>query len=212
MKAHRLFVRFAVAIAAVAFLTFAAPRALAITAGTSPAVSTNPAILAPPDVIVGEGDGFVSLTVTLSDQSPNPVSVDYATADSTAGANVVSNGDYVGASGTLNFAPGETSKTVQVQILDCNDVERFEAFRLNLSTAANGQIARASTLVGIVDNDTVVATPKLFVRDAVVDEHDGTAFVSVLLGGTAGQASNSTVTVDYATGDGTAQAGSDYTA
>ena len=49
-------------------------------------------------------------------------------------------------------------------------------------------------------------------RDAVVDEKDGTALVSVLLGGTGGQASNSTVTVDYATADGTASAGSDYTA
>ena len=48
-------------------------------------------------------------------------------------------------------------------------------------------------------------------RDAIVDEKDGNALVSVLLGGPAGQASNSTVTVHYATANGTAT-GSDYTA
>src|SRR2546430_4728406 len=71
-------------------------------------------------------------------------------------------------------------------------------------------ITRASSRVSIVDNDTVDATPKLFVRDTIVDEKDGTALVSVLLGGTGGQASNSTVTVDYATADGSATAGTDY--
>ena len=47
-------------------------------------------------------------------------------------------------------------------------------------------------------------------RDAVVDEKDGSVRVPVLLGGPAGQASDSTVTVDYATSDGTASAGVDY--
>ena len=101
---------------------------------------------------------------------------------------------------------------MRVQILDCLNVEGFEEFAFNLSSAVNGVIARASSRVSIVDNDNIVATPKLFVRDAVVDEKDGNALVSVLLGGTGGQASNSTVSVDYATADGTANGGADYTA
>ena len=168
----------------------------------APDTTSNPDILAPPDVIVGESDGHVDLTVRLADQSPNTVSVHYATADSTAtsfGAGCPY--DYVAASGTLNFAPGEMSKTVPVQLIDCPAVEGFEAFTFNLDMEHNG----------VIDNDTIVATPKLFVRDVVIDEKDGSALVSVLLGGTAGQASNSTVTVDYATADGTASAGSDYT-
>ena len=178
----------------------------------APDTTSNPDILAPPDVIVGESDGHVDLTVRLADQSPNTVSVHYATADSTAtsfGAGCPY--DYIAASGTLNFAPGETSKTVPVQLIDCPAVEGFEAFTFNLDMEHNGVITRASSRVSIVDNDTIVATPKLFVRDVVIDEKDGSALVSVLLGGTAGQASNSTVTVDYATADGTASAGSDYT-
>src|SRR5437762_1116 len=181
-----------------------------IGAVSAPATSSNPDILAPADLIVGEADQQVALTVTLSDQSASTVSVHYATASSTAVAGNGCNNDYVTATGTLDFTPGQTTKTVPVQILDCADPELFEAFTFNLDMAVNGVIARASSRVSIVDNDHVVATPKLFVRDAVVDEKDGNAPVSVLLGGTAGQGSNSTVTVHYATANGTANS-SDYT-
>ena len=58
----------------------------------------------------------------------------------------------------------------------------------------------------------MVDTPNLFVRDAVVDEKAGTASFVVMLGGPSGQASNGTVTVNYATANGTATAGSDYVA
>jgi hypothetical protein len=50
--------------------------------------------------------------------------------------------------------------------------------------------------VSIIDNDTIEDTPKLFVRDATVDESAGTATFTVLLGGPSGAASNSVVTVD----------------
>src|SRR5207253_6295723 len=80
---------------------------------------------------------------------------------------------------------------------------------LGLSAPQQASISRASQRVGIVDNDNVVATPRLYVRDAIVDEQDGLARVSVVLGGPNGQASNSTVSVNYATSDGSA-GGSDY--
>src|SRR5439155_16806145 len=83
---------------------------------------------------------------------------------------------------------------------------------LTLSTPVNASIATANASVSLVDNDPTVDTPALFVRDAVVDEKAATASVPVLLGGTAGASSNSTVTVHYATADAGATAGADYTA
>ena len=177
--------------------------------GVTAAVGT-PAVLAPPDVIVGEGAGSVNLTVRLADEGLSTVTVAYTTANSTAVGSTSCDFDYVGVTSTLTFLPGETTKVVPVTVLDCPDVEGFQSFTLELSSPTNATIARASTRVGIVDNDTVVATPRLFVRDATVDEKDGNARVSVLLGGTSGQASASTVTVDYTTSTGTATAGSDY--
>ena len=88
----------------------------------------------------------------------------------------------------------------------------MESFLVSANTPTNATIARANALVSIVDNDTVVATPKLYIRDAIVDEKAGTVNVPVILGGPASQASNNTITVHYATANGTATAGSDYTA
>jgi chitinase len=184
----------------------------AVLAAPARAAADAPALFAPPDTVVGERDGFAGLTVRLSSPAGSTVTVNYATANSTAGGGPGCNLDYVNTSGTLTFAPGETSKTVQVQILNCPQPVRFKSFLFNLAGAVNATIARASARVSIVDASTVVATPGIFVRDAVVDEKDGVALVPVLLGGPTGQSSNSTVTVDYATHDGTAVAGSDYTA
>src|SRR4249919_81562 len=111
----------AVAIAAVALFAFAGAGALAHTGSgaltsqadrgvanafppqdtwvpETPDTTSDPAILAPADLIVDESDGHVDLTVRLSDQGDNPVSVHYATADSTAVASTACNFDYVGAS------------------------------------------------------------------------------------------------------------------
>src|SRR6266540_951498 len=172
----------------------------------TPAISAH-------DVIVGEGDGIVDLPVTLSAPSSSTVSVNYATSNSSAAASTGCPADYRSAVGTLEFAPNMTTMVAHVEIFDCNDVEGLQSFTLELSGASgDATIGRASGRVGIVDNDAVVATPRLFVRDAVVDEKDGTARVVVLLGGPAGLALSSSVTVDYATGDGTAAAPGDYVA
>lgn len=65
------------------------------------------------DVMVSHISGEAVFTVSLSSTYAADVTVDYATADQTATAGV----DYTAVSGTLTFAPGETSKTVVVPIL-----------------------------------------------------------------------------------------------
>ena len=162
------------------------------------------------DVVVGEGDGFVDIVVQLTESSLQNISVNYSTSNSTA---LVSNGaDATAVSGTLSFVAGETVKTVRVLLTDDGTAERFEHFLFNLSTPVNATLADASAMVAIVDNDTSTVLPGLFVRDVLVDEKAGTASFVVLLGGPEGQASTNVITVDYATADDGAVAGSDYTA
>ena len=86
-------------------------------------------------------------------------------------------------------------------------VENLEYFNFNLSAPTNASIPSGlgKTKIWIVDNDTVVNTPSVFVQDIVVDEKSGTANFIVRLGNESlGQSSVSTITVDYATVDGSA--------
>ncbi|MBX7147565.1 hypothetical protein K1X76_00645 [bacterium] len=162
----------------------------------SPSLSIN-------DVSVTENDvgGTATFTVTLSTASGRSVTVDYATANNTATA--VS--DYTAASGTLTFAAGETTKTIDVSFSDDGVNEANETFNVNLSNASNATISDSQG-VGTINNDDTA--PGLSVADVSAGESDGTVTVTVTLASAAGQQ----VTVDYATSNGTATAGSDYTA
>ncbi|HEX6184662.1 MAG TPA: Calx-beta domain-containing protein [Pyrinomonadaceae bacterium] len=147
--------------------------------------------------------GF-EFTVTLTGVSAQTVTVNYATADGTA----VAGSDYTAASGTLNFLPNETSKTVIVAVVGDTVDEPNETFNLNLSSASNATISDGTGVGSITDDD---GAPSLTVGDATVTEgNSGTvnAVFTVTLAPASGQA----VSVNYATADGTAVAGSDYTA
>src|SRR2546422_6716484 len=83
-----------------------------------------------------------------------------------------------------------------VEIINDIATEGVESFTLNLTSTTGGTLAKAIGPVSIVDNDTIVVSPRLFVRDVTVDEKAGTATVPVLLGGPSGEASTSPVSVD----------------
>jgi hypothetical protein len=155
------------------------------------------------DVIVGEADGYVDVVVSLSAPGQNPVTVSYSRSNGTA----TLGSDYEATFGVLTFAPGETTKTVRIQIVNNTAVEAFETFFFTLASATNATIAKSFAEIGIVDNDTVSASPAISVRDVVVDEKAGTATFYVMLGGPDGTASGNVVTVDYTTTNDSATAG-----
>ena len=157
------------------------------------------------DVVVGEQDGFADFVIRLDAPTSAPLTVDYSTLNSTAFAG----NDYVAGSGTLTFAAGETVKTVRVQLIDDAVAEGTEVFKMNLSNpSANATIARSFATATIIDNDAPSGTPLVSIGDLVVDEAAGTANFVVTLD----RPSGSVVSIDYATQDGTALAGSDYVA
>ncbi len=93
------------------------------------------------DVIVLESEHAAALfTVSLTPASTAAVTVDFATTDATALAGL----DYEAFSGTLNFAPGETQKTVAVPIFDNGVSEPTETFTLDLSQATGAPVAKGS--------------------------------------------------------------------
>jgi len=123
--------------------------------GRAGAVVSLPTLSAPADVTVDEADGYVDLGVRLSAPSVNPVAVSYATSNNSGATSGSScSADYVSTSGSLIFAPGETTKVVRVQLLDCVEVEGLISFRFTISLPANATIVRPIAIVGIVDNLT----------------------------------------------------------
>ena len=118
------------------------------------AASGTPA-LAIGDASVVEGNSGTTdlvLPVTLSTSSASPVTVDYATADGSAGA-----GDYNPASGTLTFAPGELSHGVTVSVVGDTTFEADEFFFANLSNASGATILDGQGVGTIVNDDDVSA-------------------------------------------------------
>jgi hypothetical protein len=104
------------------------------------------------DVNVAEGDAGTTpatFTVSLDRPSPTPVTVDFATADGTA----VAPADHAATTGTVTFAPGETSRPVTVPVNGDTVDEPDETFTVTLSAAGGAAITDAVGVATIVDDD-----------------------------------------------------------
>ncbi|WP_405228437.1 Calx-beta domain-containing protein, partial [Lentisalinibacter sediminis] len=155
------------------------------------------------NVTVVEDAATVTFPVTLSNPGANPVTVDYTTVDGTATAGE----DYEAVAATLTFAAGETAGSVTVTIVDDTLDEDTESFSVTLSNAGNADIAVGTATATINDNDSAV---RIAVGDASVTEGD-TGSVNLDFPVSLSAPSGRPVSVGYATVDGTATAGEDYT-
>ena len=130
------------------------------------------------------------------------MTVGYSTADDTATFGT----DYLPASGTLAWAPTDgTPKTFNVPIIADDIYEPDETFFANLTAPANAIITDNQATVTIANDD---ALPVISIDDVSVGETGGVAFFTISLANPSSQ----NITVNYATANDTATAGSDYTA
>ncbi|MEB3161137.1 MAG: glycosyl hydrolase family 18 protein [Synechocystis sp.] len=169
--------------------------------GSLPGLSVN-------DISLVEGDNghqIAQFTVSLSAASEETVTVSYGTADGSA----QTGSDYLATSGTLTFNPGETQKTIDVQVLGDMAYEGSESFSLTLTNATAAKITDGQGVATIVDNDPL--PPGLQINDvAIAEGNDGVSYATLTV--SLDSASGQQITVDYATANGSAQAGSDYLA
>ncbi|GAB4071348.1 pre-peptidase C-terminal domain-containing protein [Ancylobacter sonchi] len=175
-------------------------------------LSINPVTLSVGNVTLVEGNsGTTSAVFTLtlsSNQSEVPVTVGYTTADGSAKAGI----DYAATSGTVTFAPGQTTATVSVAVTGETLYETAEGFSLVLSPPSGASLSGGgSTLsaTGTITNDD--APPVISMAAVNVTEgNSGTANMVFTVKLSA--ASAVATTVKYATSNGTAKSGSDYNA
>ncbi len=159
------------------------------------------------DVTVTEGTGGAVdavFTVSLSAASGLTVTVNFATFNATA----IAPADYGASSGSLSFAPGETTKTIAVAVAGDNIDEPTEVFCVKLSGAADASIADSLGVAFVLDDDP---PPILSINDVSVTEgNSGT--VNAVFTVNLSAPHTQTVTVKFATASGTASLSTDYTA
>jgi ELWxxDGT repeat protein len=168
------------------------------TSPPSPTVRVN-------DVTVTEGNTgtrAASFIVTLSAPSSQPVTVAYATADSTA----LAGSDYQAVSGTLTIPAGQTTGTITVQVIGDRLAESNETFSVNLSSPTNATIADGQGIGAILDDE-----PRISINDVTVTEGN-TGTVNATFTVSLSVVYDVAVTVHYQTANGSATAGSDYAA
>jgi large repetitive protein len=153
------------------------------------------------DVSVSEGDSgttTLSFDVTLSHTSTDTVTVDWAAADGSA---TTSDGDYQAASGTVTFVPGDTAETVDVTVNGDVTYEADEDLTVTLSNPGNAGLGDDQA-TGTISNDDAV--PAISIDDQATDEGNTGDTPVLTLNVTLSNPSDQTVTVGYATTDGTA--------
>ena len=139
----------------------------------------------------------VSFPVRLSRAAQDAVTVGYATSDGTARAGE----DYVAASGTLTFQPGEVERHVTVSVLDDARDEGEETFTLRLSTPTGATLADAVATGTIVNTDPL---PRAWITrfgrtvaeqtvDAIATRLSGAQGARIVIAGTVVERSGSVV-------------------
>jgi hypothetical protein len=175
-------------------------RACLLTPLNGPAIAIG-------DATVTEGhDGTreATFTVTLSAPSTQTVTVGYATANGTASAG----SDYESTSGTLTFAPGETSKTVTVPVVGDRAPEPNETFSVRLSSPSSGALADDFGLGTIADDE-----PRITISDVTLREGRRNKTTLFTFTVTLSTAYDQPVTMSFQTANGTATTGdNDYVA
>src|SRR5205085_11934608 len=128
----------------------------------------------------------------------------YATSNGTA----IAGSDYTATSGTLRWADGDTSaKTFNVSVTGDTTYEADETINLTLSSTTGGAtLGSPNTSVLTITNDDTA--PTISINSVSVSEGGGNAVFTV----TQSAVSGLNTTFQYSTANGTATAGSDYTA
>ena len=154
----------------------------------------------------GEAGGGASILVRRAEGATGAVTVRYAATAGTASA-----ADFTPVSGTLSWGDGDlAAKSFTVPVADDEQAEGNETVLLSLSQPSGGAtLGRKGAVLTLVDDDTTSSPGRLRFRSDAFAGAEGSA-VEIAVVREAG--SEGAVSVAYTTSDGTATAGSDYSA
>lgn len=160
------------------------------------------------DVSLAEGNGPgatpFQFTVTRTGDLSAASSVQATTADGTADA-----GDYAAVTAAVNFAAGESTRPVTVNVTGDTSDEVDQTFFVNLSNPSGATITDAQGQGTIVDDDDAAPGSVFAVNDVTQAEGNGAGTLTFTV---SRAPSSAAAAVTVSTADGTAAAGVDYAA
>src|SRR4051794_35553390 len=161
------------------------------------------------DVTIAEGNAGTSIATFTVTRTGGTAAFDltYATANGTATAG----SDYVAQpAGTASFAAGDLTKTISVTINGDTTVEPDETFFVNLLSATNGgTIVDAQGQGTIANDDSAAIVGNISINNVTITEGDSGTKPAT---STVSHTGTAAFSVNYATANGSATAGSDYVA
>lgn len=171
-------------------------------------VGTTVPALSIEDITANEGTvanpGVALFTVELAVSSAKTVTATYSTAPGTALDGI----DYVAQTGTVTFAPGTTTQTIAIGLLNSGVDTDNKTFTLTLATPTNAGFTQPTAQATIRD---VSSLPAIEIEETTIVEADaGTTNATFVV--TLSKPSTTPITVNYTTADDTAKAGSDFVA
>lgn len=155
--------------------------------------------------VVKETDGVAQIKLNRTRNLQQEVSVGYVTANGTA----TSPSDYTSSSGRVTFAAGATQATIEIPITNDNVQESTEIFTVLLKQPSRRAVAvNPKVTVTIADNDGSQPRIEYGLANFRISEGLGTAQIAIIRSGPTTTESK----VTWATANGSALAGEDYTA
>ncbi len=153
---------------------------------------------------VTENETNATISVVRAGGAIEPLTVDFAVSDGTANVIV----DYIATNGTLSFSNGQRTATFQVGLFDDTKIERTETVNLTLSNlVGNAILSQRNAELRIVDNEF---SPGFIRFDSVsyaTNENAGEARIRI----ERVHGANGVASANFATTNGTATAGLDFT-
>ena len=159
------------------------------------------------------GNVPVTFTATLDPPAGVTITVDYRTFDIGGPGQAKRGEDYQPVDGTLTFAPGETSKTVEVVVIDDDIVEDEQQVRLSLINPSASS-PEVNVVIGTKSDVKISSEDRFTLLVDSPDVNEGQSTDSTNLDITlrlSNPLQDHTVAVAWTVGGGTAAAGDDYT-
>lgn len=159
---------------------------------------------APPTITVtdasaNESASTIKFSVSLNRQSILPTTFTYSTVNGSATAG----SDYTAASNSqLTIPAGQTTGEISINLINDSTSEANETFTLALTNPTNASLQNSTATGTIIEDDVYIS-----INDVTVSENAGTATFTISLD----KASALDVPVTWATANGTAIAGTNYT-